>query len=378
MSSARQGYLVRWIPAILVVAFACDVAFHFIRIDFIAFRCDEMVSQGVPLGFTFEPGRHVQMDRASGDLAALANLPAYRVFRPQSMTIDRFGFRNAPEGATLPPRAVLLGSSFTIGTGNSDDQTLARRLQSLSGCSVYSAGGMNRVVSSARDLVRKVGMVQGLVLLEVLERDAWSKPIVPDVRKPRFRYSPIIWWYYDQARRSRLQIIAQRIYQSFCNDRFLPNTHKSLVAVRELEDGLPMLFVRDIEHSGPLPAIEPHIRGIEQLRDALRADGHRLVVYILPDKLTVYRDLLKWSVPEGDTGARVLAELERGLKTVGIPALNLEPILHEAARAAMANDELIYWPDDTHWNPLGIDVAARTINLAFNLPAACSHPPSND
>ena len=378
MSSARQGYLARWIPAILVVAFACDVAFHFVRLDFIAFRCDEALKQVVPLGYAFEPGRHFRMERASGDIASLGNLPGYRSFRPQSMTIDRLGFRNAPEGARLPPSVVLLGSSFTIGTGNSDEQTLARRLESLSGCSVYNAGGWDGVVPNTRDLVRRLGMEHGLVLLEVLERDAWGKPIAPEARKPRIRYSPTVWWYYDQASRSHLKIIAQRIYKSLCNDRFLPNTYKSLVAVRELEDGRPMLFIRNLEHPGPLPTIEPHIRGIEQLRDALREDGHRLAVYIVPEKFTVYRDLLRSSVPGGDMGVRVLAEFDRDLGALGIPRVNLEPILHEAARAAMDKGEVIYWPDDTHWNPMGIEVTARAINRTFDLPATCLDPPAKD
>jgi hypothetical protein len=378
MSSARRDYLSRWIPAILVVAFACDVAFHFVRLDFLAFRCDEAVSQVVPLGHAFEPGRHFEMGRASGDIASLANLPEYRSFRPQAMTTDRFGFRNAPEAAGLPPSVVLLGSSFTVGTGNSDEQTLARRLEALSGCSVYNAGGWDRIVADARELVRRLGMEHGLVLLEVLERNAWEAPIAPEGRKPRIRYSPLIWWYYDQATRSRLKIIAQRIYKSFRNDRFLPNTYRPLAAVRELEDGRPMLFIRDIEHPGPLPAIDPHIRGIERLRDALREDGHRLAVYLVPDKLTVYRDLLEVPAASGDTGPRILAEFDRRIRSLGIPTVNLEPVLHGAAEQAMKKGELIYWPDDTHWNPAGIEVAAREISRGFDLPAACRRQPAKD
>ena len=181
-------------------------------------------------------------------------------------------------------------------------------------------------------------MKHGFVLLEVAERDARRMPIKPDARKPRIRYSPAVWWYYDQARRSRLIIIAQRIYKSLCNDRFLPNTYKSLVAVRELEDGRPMLFIRDLEHSGPLPMIEPHIRGIEQLRDALREDGHRLAVYIVPDKLTVYRDLVSAPIPQADFGARVLAEFDRSLRALGIPTANLVPVLHTEAHKAFERE----------------------------------------
>src|SRR5205823_353178 len=138
-------------------------------------------------------------------IASIANAPEYRVIRPQVFTTDRFGFRNAPESDNLPPSVLLLGSSFTVGTGNSDGQTLARRLESLSGCSVYNAGGWGRIIADTRAFIRRLGMKHGLVLLEFLERDAWGGPIAMESRKPRFRYSPLIWWYYDQATRSRLK-----------------------------------------------------------------------------------------------------------------------------------------------------------------------------
>lgn len=378
MTAPRPGYLARWIPAILVVSFLLDVAFHFVRLDFLAFRGDEAMSQYVPLGNRFEPNRQYRHDRTSGDIASLANLPEYRTFRPQVFTTDELGFRNPPEAVRRPPSVLLLGSSFTIGTGNSDDQTLARQLEAISGCPVYGAGGWSHVAADGRELAHRLGMKAGLVLVEILERDAWEAPIAPDRRKPRFRYSPIIWWYYDQATQSRLKIIAQRLYKSLCNDRILPNTYQSQVAVRDLADGRPMLFIRGLEHGGPPPAPEPHVQAIEKMRDALREDGFRLAVYLVPEKFTVYRDLLRSPVPGADHGARVLARFERRLGEAGIPVVNLEPALHAGAVEAFRRGELIYWPDDTHWNPAGIQIAAREISRAFDVPASCGRPKVGD
>lgn len=82
---------------------------------------------------------------------------------------------------------VLLGTSFTIGTGNRGDQTPPRRLEAISGCPTYDAGGWSRVAEDARVLVRRLGVTDGLVLLEVLERDEWEPPIAIERRSPRFR-----------------------------------------------------------------------------------------------------------------------------------------------------------------------------------------------
>ena len=378
MRSPRQDYLSRWIPGILVAAFLCDVAFHFVRLDFLAFRGDEAMRQAAPLGYPYEPGRRFEHHATSGDIASIANLPEYRAFRPQVFTTDRFGYRNAPAGVHLPPSVLLLGSSFTLGTGNSDEQTLARRLELISGCSVYNAGGWDRIVASTRSLIRRLGMVHGLVLVEVLERDSWGPPIAMEARKPRIPHSDVVWWYYDQATRSRLKIVAQRLYKSLCNDWFLPNPFKSSVAVRELEDGRPMLFIRNLEHHGLPPVLEPHILGIERLRDALHEDGHRLGVYLVPDKLTVYRDLVRPPVPQADVGARALAEVERKVRALGVSTVNLEPVLHAAANEAFERGELIYWPDDTHWNPRGIEIAVHEISRVLDVPASCGRSGAKD
>ena len=58
--------------------------------------------------------------------------------------------------------------------------------------------------------------------------------------------------------------------------------------------------------------------------------------------------------------------------------MNLEPILHAGAREAFERGELIYWPDDTHWNPRGIEIAAREIARVFDLPASCGSPSAKD
>ena len=113
----------------------------------------------------------------------LAGQPARLPVIPSPVDDDRsFRLSQCAEGARLPPSVVLLGSSFTIGTGNSDEQTLARRLESLSGCSVYNAGGWDSVVANTRDLVRRLGMEHGLVLLEILGRDAWTSRSRPEAR----------------------------------------------------------------------------------------------------------------------------------------------------------------------------------------------------
>ena len=328
MRPTRVGRLSTLIPGIILGAFVCDGVFHFVRLDFLAFRGDEAATQAVPLGYgCCERDRCYRNDRSYGDLASIANMPEYRVFRPHVFTTDDLGFRNIPNRRHRPPSILLLGSSFTLGTGNSDEQTLARQLESCSGCSVYNAGGWNRLILPTRAFIRRLGMERGLVLLEVLERDAWDPPIAMDRRTGRVPYSDQIHWYYNQLTRSRLRIIIRWIYRKLRNDLLLPNTLKALVSVRYLKDGRPMLFPRNQAELKPPGSLERHVLAIKQLKDVLHEDGHCLAVYLIPEKLTVYGDLVRPSAPRARQGSEVLAEFEHRIRAVGIPTLNLEPLL---------------------------------------------------
>ena len=113
-----------------------------------------------------------------------------------------------------------------------------------------------------------------------------------------------------------------------CSSQYLQVTGGCALAGRWQAYALPP----QPEEREPPGSSEPHVLAIERLRDILREDGHRLAVYLIPEKLTVYRDLLRAPVPDGDVGARVLAEFEREIRALGIPTVNLEPVLHGCGR----------------------------------------------
>ena len=83
-------------------------------------------------------------------------------------------------------------------------------------------------------------------------------------------------------------------------------------------------------------------------------------------------------VPRADVGARALAEVERKVRALGVSTVNLEPVLHAAANEAFERGELIYWPDDTHWNPTGIEIAAHEIGRVLDVPASCGRSGAKD
>jgi hypothetical protein len=367
------------VPSLIFVAFCCDVLGRFVSVEPIAFRSDEVMMQfASPFRMgPSEPNRRYHSDRINGDVASIGNLPEYRVFRPQTFTTDKNGFRNSSDPRRPPPSVLMLGSSFIAGSGNTDDQAIPARLEALSGCAVYNAAGLPVWADSILALAHDRGMNHGLVLIECLER-AVGRPIVRSVSTRRLAWLPFRedLNFINQTLRARLsvspfQLLFQRLYKSVQNDVILPNIYKDRVAVRHLQDGRPMLFLREIEGDRKFTGIRQYVDTYALLRDQLRAEGFDLALVIVPDKLTVYGPLLSDPPPGWREGEALLGEFERSARARDITVVNLAPALIAHARQALDASVTIYWTDDTHWNPRGIEVAAEVIVEALGLRARC-------
>jgi hypothetical protein len=365
------------IPGLLVAMFLCDAACRYVRVEYFTFRGDEGMLQfrsAWKLG-PYEANRHYHNDQASGDLPMMANRPEYRVFREQSFTTDDEGFRNPNQPGGRAPSVLMVGASFMFGGGNSDEQTLPFQVEEISGCSTYNAGGLSVRSDLILRLAQNRGMRNGLVIVECLERSV-GDPILPRrglMPWLPYREDALALYQTIETRLtiSPLKVAFRRLYTSLRNDRILPNTLKDNVAVRDLTNGQPMLFLVDLERPKRLVSIAQNIEAYTTIRDELKAAGFDLALFIVPEKLTVYRSLLREQLPnDGQSVARV-AELERSARARNIPILNLTPILTAGASEALEHGETVYWVDDTHWNPKGIEIAARAICDAFDLRARC-------
>ena len=114
----------------------------------------------------------------------------------------------------------------------------------------------------------------------------------------------------------------------------------------------------------PLPRFDGSgdpVDAITASRDRLAERGIRLLVVPAPNKETVYPERLTRRA-EGLSGAvngntrEILARLARaGVETVDLAAL------YAGARRAQGDDPSWYLPQDTHWSPRGVALAARAV-----------------
>jgi len=366
----------RVIPAILFVVFFADVLMRFRSIDWLTFRAWESLQNHSGRGGPFKPNSRYSSDQVYGDLAAMGNLIELRHYRSTTFTTDADGYRNSPESGRMSPSVILFGTSFTVGLGVNDEETLAVQLERLAGSPVYNAG---RPASSPagigliRSIARRLNITEGLVVMEDLER--YGSVLLPspngrgqaqsedplEGREPQGVLSLQSARYLIST--SPLRIAAQRCYKNLQNDRVFPNVYAKNVTVVNLRNGQPMIFLhtewRGQEQMREAPAA---VENLAWLAAELKQDNLALVVVLIPDKYTVYQPLFECPSSEADLATPYLDYTEKALRERGIHTVNLtEPLRRQAARE-LDRGNYLYWLDDTHWNAAGIAVSANEIH----------------
>ena len=114
--------------------------------------------------------------------------------------------------------------------------------------------------------------------------------------------------------------------------------------------------------------IQAKLAYIGQVRDELKKDGAQLVVALIPAKARVYADQTNAKVPAQT--APLYQSFRTDLQKAGIPA----PDLLTAFEEVKSKDNL-FFRTDTHWTPIGAQVAAQAIapvvaELGLDLPGA--------
>jgi hypothetical protein len=297
-------------------------------------------------------------DAAYGEGTRVANRLDFLEYRREKFTVDARGYRNLPMPGT--PRVILFGSSFSLGMSLSDEDTIGAKLARESGQVIYNASNVLHTDFSVEPILRaaeSLQMPKGLVLVDILDRKSYS--YVPGA--PLQRPAP----FQSLERRIRnpfaITRVASLLNMRLQNDWLFPNPDRFRFPEEELKNGRHMLFYLDDKNffetaTDPGPTAET----IAHVRDDLAKHGLKLAVMLVPTGYTVYYPLFR--VKSGaDVGSQYMAGLAEQLTVAGIPVFNCLPVLRAAAARELESGRLVYWPDDTHWNPAGVQVTARAL-----------------
>ena len=118
--------------------------------------------------------------------------------------------------------------------------------------------------------------------------------------------------------------------------------------------------------AAPRPGEPPHDprAAIVDLRDQLAARGIPLLVMIAPNKESVYPQMLaKWSgsaAPGQVLMAAQTRQLLADLRAAGVEVVDLFEVFRAARQSpTAATTEPLYLAQDTHWSPIGVELAAQ-------------------
>jgi hypothetical protein len=307
---------------------------------------------------------------AFGEGARVANRLDFVSYRSEKFTVDARGYRNPPL-AQLTPKVILAGSSFSLGLSLNDGDTLAGQLNRRLGPVVYNASKvLNPALSAglAIESAREIGMERGWVLLELLNRAAYQYAgpqagVAAGFRARILRAAAPLQSFErrvkDPFALSRLTAMVNMRLQ---NDSLLPNPDRWRFAEEELSNGRRMLFyLDDVKFFAAPHGLEETVQSVTRIREDLLKRNLRLAVVLIPSGYSVYWPLLRNGGSGVDSGEAYMTALAGQLDASGIPVLNCLPRLREAAARELAGGGLVYWPDDAHWNPKGVAVAADAI-----------------
>ncbi len=97
------------------------------------------------------------------------------------------------------------------------------------------------------------------------------------------------------------------------------------------------------------------VDGIVRVHEICRRRGITLVYIPLPDKENIYQQWLPSALRGYNNQKPFVSELVSALNARGVTTVSLyEPFL-----SAAKSKKLLYFEDDSHWNPEGVDLATQ-------------------
>lgn len=293
-----------------------------------------------------------------GDLCALAvSAPVNAVPRSVVFKTDSLGFRNS--SGYSGQEYVLVGDSFVVGNGSTQEHILSAQLRTHHGIDVYNLSHPGDLSSYAKYIDRfqiNAGESSKYILYIFEGNDFYEGGRARQRWTNQFPFGSDL----DRIFRS---------YRDFSNDTNIYKFTFSIQArLRKREERVVVYDVDDI----PVGFLIKYISVVERRKFSGNEEFERVLakisdkiyhIFFIPAKYRVYCDFIaecKESYVFGLPDSQWLY-LKRMADRLGVAITNLTPSLIRESEKLLQSDRLTFWPDDTHWNEHGIAVAADEV-----------------
>jgi hypothetical protein len=304
-----------------------------------------------------------------GNLSSMLGNPEFIKPRKVHYVTDAYGFRNYEAFPDTVYDLILVGDSFGVGAGVSQEQTWGVLFSNTFKLKTYNlstvggpwAGLMNLKLEKNRLKTKKGTMVLWAIFCGNDLSDNYRDSMEPEFAS--FAQRIDIRWNTFRKR--------SPIRQALDKILLTKETRKEIV-VRRFDGGY-MLFhtagVETIDRSLEEVYAHPNYprmkKTFQEMHRVSIQNGIEVVVAILPYKEEIYRSILTGKLNEhpwncsGDNFSDAVAQLSH---SEGFRYLDLKPLFcQEAERRFQSKRESLWYPDDTHWNPNGHEFAASEV-----------------
>ena len=322
----------------------------------------------LPRVYRYRPLSHWEGE-SHGDLAALLGPSAPRELRHLRCEVDALGFRNSPE-AKGPYRLLLLGDSFGLGSGTSQERTAASLLGADT--KLYN---LSMVGSPWHQFMN---LRATLPSLETTPQARLVWLIFPgnDLDEQYGSFDPVEPLEVEGAA-SALRTGTRRFARrSPLRNMLLRSARPPGVDLRSSPAGEVLFFRTYVQRARRSEeTLRAHKnfsvfrQALQEVKALVEPRGLKILIVAVPPKAEVHGDLLEPSararqdLSETSPFARVLRSI---CVAEGFGFLDLGPaFVAEARRRSAAKAGLLYWRDDTHWNEVGHAFAAQQIRGAL-------------
>lgn len=373
------------IPTFLVLRTAYDIVNE--PIDKEGFRAWENLSvleKNEVLTGPFYPGMSLHRTEY-GDQAKPAG---FEVPKDVIWETDKYGFRKkqtSKEDADI----VVIGDSFIAGSTLTQTDMLTEKLQNLTGRSAYpyAPSHIKAFISDQRFIsyppkVVILAMAEKL-FQDVPEIDADLKPTTPSIFSLDFirlnggiQKTAIV---YDRLKKKYFfDLMRVKVYEFLENFRVVllsslkrndSSSSKPLVQETtplrvESDPGFTMATDRSMVFSVQADdyfvflddkKIDFHVWKMKGYRDYLKNRGIRFIVAVIPNKENIYYKILKGNKGKPD----FINRFNLKAKQEGLEVADIQTVFNKSYNASPK--DLLFQVDDSHWNRLGVQLAAGEI-----------------
>ena len=308
-------------------------------LNFFTFRCWEALNvfqQNSILSGPFYPYQKMAM-LEEGDLG---HGTPYAVKKSVFWETDRYGYRTAPSDSA--PDIVIVGDSFAVGSGLSQSEILSELVAKKTGRTVYpyAPRDLNGFLGEARFQAAP----PTVVIFEQAERSIAAIPKLVPAKgpapvgaktRPVLRQAAIL---MDATKRlTSIKWLCARIANPTVGYRY---------------GGMFFLDKDSTDVDFNRPAVRRAVDSIIGYHEYFRNRGIKFLFLPVPNKETVYSDFLPSKRP-----STFLRRVEKELQDHGVAVLDLLGPYSKCKE----NGSLPYHADDTHWNRIGVTIAADLI-----------------